>query len=162
MKRNFWHCSDVYHGETFVAERRAPKIKADKEPSTPRLCVCPALHGCFAARLFRYDVPVYAYRTAKPTGSVAPKDTWDSVITRERWLIPPVTLVLVRTIDAAVCNRIQAASYLYLRQGLKMSWQVRLAQYCIARRALRDSLPIWHSDYFDEDPEEFILGKASC
>lgn len=77
------------------------------------------------------------YITAKPYGSNAPRDTWDAKLTGERWLVPPVALVRVRTVPAITAQRIQWLTYAYHDFTKKnATWRTRLAHYCIAWRLL--------------------------
>lgn len=163
LKRHWWHCTSDYHGESFVAIRRQPKHKSEREPTTPRLCVSPTIAECFSAVLFADGKPVYCYRTESPRKAVAPKDVWDQVITRERWLIPPVAMVLVKTIPTIDVERSQAAIRMYHKCTRKnSSLNVRVAQLAIAAEILG-------TDWVKErarrccsivgivDPEDFLL-----
>jgi hypothetical protein len=53
--------------------------------------------------LFFGDVLVY--QTVRPRASVKPVDVYDALITGERWLIPPVEMVLDRVIQAEMVHR---------------------------------------------------------
>jgi len=106
--QHWWHCSDRFNGDSFNALRITPSRSVD-EPLTPRLCVSPTVCECFSARLFREGFPVYCYRTEKPCRTVAPKRVWDSIITRERWLIHPCQMILARTIEAHEAYQAQSA-----------------------------------------------------
>ena len=98
MKRYWYHCSEVDHGPFLWAQRRLPRYPADGEPPVPRLCVCPDVPSCFAARLF-LPVPVHVYVTDRKRSAVRPRGVWDACITGERWIVDPVLLVRVRTVN---------------------------------------------------------------
>lgn len=103
MKRNdrhWFHCAEDYHGDTWNVPRKRPTLIGPEEPLTPRLCVARSVAACFAARLFAKDVHVY--RTERVRRTVKPNGVYDAVITGERWLIPPVTMVKVATIPRHV------------------------------------------------------------
>lgn len=138
MKRRHWyHCSSEFLGESFTAERRPPRHMAQREPPTPRLCVAPSVAECFAAVLFGDCKPVYAYRTESPRRAVAPRGVWDECVTRERWLIPPVRMILERVIEADEVARAQTAVRLYHEATRKnSSLNVRVAQLAIASEVL--------------------------
>lgn len=138
MKRRHWfHCSSKFLGETFAAERRPPMHMAQREPSTPRLCVAPSIAECFAAVLFGDAKPVYCYRTEKPRRAVTPRGVWDECVTSERWLIPPVLMVLDRVIDGDDVARAQTAVRLYHECTRKnSSLNVRVAQLAVAAEVL--------------------------
>jgi hypothetical protein len=166
-RRHWYHCSSTNHGPTWVAGRRSPSAPSEKEPAVPRLCVCPTIPACFAARLFDRDLDVYVYRTEKPQRSVTPKDVWDQVITGERWLVPPVSMVRVDVIDRITNGKINEAirAYHVITKG-NSSCGLRVAQYARAvevlggtKRELRlvaKMRELWEID----DPETYILEKA--
>lgn len=164
-KTHWWHCTSDYHGESFVATRRQPKHKSDREPVTPRLCVAPSIAECFAAVLFADSKPVYCYRTEVPRRAVAPRDVWDQVVTRERWLIPPVVMTLRKTIASLDVAEAQSAIRMYhqyTRQ--KSSLHVRVAQLAIASRVLgpdciRDRAKRCCQIIGIDDPEDYLLER---
>lgn len=120
----------------WTASRIVPQSGRD-ESKTPRLCVCPEVACCFAAACFRPNRAVYVYRTAKPAGSVRPVGVWDSHITGERWLVPPVSMRLVSLIPAGVVHSVQWSSVNYHRAtGLGASVATRAALFVIAVETL--------------------------
>lgn len=128
-KRYWYHCSEIFHGEEWIATRKHRlRIKSDKEPDTPRLCVCSTVAACFAARMFLNEV--YIYRTKFPRRGISPRGVWDKEITGERWLIPPVELILIDTISKEVVDKCFVASKLYYETTKKKSnVRLRIAQY---------------------------------
>lgn len=141
MRRYWWHCTAEYHGATWIAERRCPKNCSRWEPKTPRLCVAPTIAECFAAVLFPVDRSVYCYRSEKKYNGVTPKGVWDAVITREAWLIPPVRMLLVRTVAAPDVVRSQEFVRMYHTLTRKTSsLRVRVSQLMCAAVALESSV----------------------
>lgn len=137
MKPEHWlHCSQRDHGERWTAERIAPIRWSSKEPPVPRLCVAPTVATCFAAAVFLRG-PVHVYRTAKPRRAVAPRGVWDECITRERWLIPPVEMIRIQTIDAETARLAQdeIVAYHTLTKG-NSDLFLRAAQYAIVAEVL--------------------------
>lgn len=165
-RRHWYHCTSHYLGESFTAERRAPKLKTSDEPSTPRLCVAPTIAGCFAAVLFTDGEPVYCYRTETPRRAVAPCGVWDRWVTGERWLIPPVTMVLDRVIDAELASRAHAAIRLYHRYTrLRTTLGLRVAQFALASELLGTSRDKRLASKFCrlmgiDDAESYVLAKT--
>lgn len=138
-KRYWWHCTSNYYGELWTAERRCPRHRADGEPDTPRLCVCPTIAECFAAVLFSRSRPVYCYRSEKRCHGVSPKNVWDSAITREAWLIPPVNMVLAKTIASIDVQAAQEFVRLYHEStGKNSTIKVRIAQLMCAANVIGD------------------------
>jgi hypothetical protein len=117
--------------------------------------------------LFGDNKPVYVYRTEKPRRAVAPRGVWDAVVTRERWLIPPVKMVLERVIESNEVARAQTAVRLYHEiTRRKSSLNVRVAQFAIAadvlgsdseRRRARRCCDIVGID----DAESYLLSAAA-
>lgn len=131
--RRFWfHCSAVSHGKEWEAVRRCPRVP-DAEPKTPRLCVAESIAQCFAATVFCHGGPVYVYVNERPRRAVTPRGVWDAIITHERWLIPPVRMVLARIIDPETVLTAQKEILQFHREACQMSdhW-LRIAQYAIA------------------------------
>ncbi len=134
-KEILFHCSEVNHGPEWIAKRRPPLTRSEKEPDTPRLCACPTIAPCFAATLLRGDV--FVYRTAQPTGSVKPRDVWDAGLTGERWLIPPVRMVFDRMIPAAITKQINGWVLAYLYSGHNgVPPKIRVCQWAIAAKLI--------------------------
>lgn len=105
MNRVVWlHCSEIDHGPVFSAVRRRPFV-GSLEPGTPRLCVASSVARCFAARFFYPGRPVYVY-ASKERRAVNPgaRLVWDIAVTRERWLIPPVSLSRVAVVPPGVVD----------------------------------------------------------
>lgn len=149
----FYHCTTEYVGSTLTVHRRKPKYAADGEPAVPRLCVCPSIAECFAARLFQEASPVYCYRTRKLVRGIAPYSTWDACITRERWLIPPMQLSLVCTVPAQISIAAQEAVRLYHRKTRrKSSWKLRLMQLLEAAEVLSR----WNANTIDIRRTSFL------
>lgn len=103
-KRKKWfHCTEDFHGEIWTAKRHVPEVADSKEPPTPRLCVGPTIASCFGARLFEGDV--FVYQTV-PRKANEPRGVWDSFMTREKWIVPPVDLNLHSVIPAQTVDRV--------------------------------------------------------
>ena len=164
--KHFYHCSSKWLGELFEPKRSTPNMISSREPSTPRLCVCPTIAGCFAARMFDHHRPVFVYRTVKPYRGIHPRDVWDQIATDEHWLIPPVRLIHVATINALHVDEIQRAALRYHVVTRKASsLHNRVAQRAIAYRVVGG--PKWEGQLLDRfkrtceinDPEEFLVGR---
>lgn len=166
-KRTWFHCSASYLGDSFAVLRRTPRHMATGEPPTPRLCVAPSIACCFASVLFRTGSPVYSYRTRKPSRGIAPRGVWDAVITGERWLIPPTTLVLHRVIPIEDVEKAQFAVRWYHSSGRSSSLRVRVAQLAIAATVLGSTSDRRRSQRFCDivgikgDPESYLLSLLS-
>lgn len=120
-------------------KRALPMCPSQNEPDVPRLCVCPSVPGCFAARVFTKRKDLYVYRTLKKTKGIKPYRVWDAVITGERWLIPPMRLERIATIDREDVARIQCYSVPILWTGADI--QIRTAQLAIAWDVLGKRFP---------------------
>lgn len=104
-KHKYLHVSTDWHGAVWTAKLQAPKWVGSSEPLTPRLCVGLHLAGCLAARWLDGQRDVYVYET-EPRRSINPgRLVWDSLITQERWIVPPVKLKHVFTIKAPFLNK---------------------------------------------------------
>ena len=162
MRRRTWyHLSAVDRGPIMWAVRRPPLLRTAAEPTTPRVCVSPDPAGCFAAILLPMGSAGYVY--AAERRAVAPVGVWDRAVTGERWLVPPVALVLDRVVPPDTVRDIHAATWLRfeLTPRRSPSWSVRLAQYIVAARVLRVRHK-WAVEYFESrfpgvDPEDHII-----
>jgi hypothetical protein len=164
MRRRHWyHCSSIDHGDRWVAVRRTPVRPAREEPPVPRLCVCKTIPACFAAVLFLRG-PIHVYRTANPRRAVKPRGVWDQFITGERWLIPPVEMVRVATINTLTLRRVQGLIRRFHEQtGQCSDIRLRVAQYAIAVEVLggepweRRLLAAWSRSCGFDDPRRYVL-----
>lgn len=156
VKRYWYHLTQTNHGDSFTARRRPPLLRLKVEPTTPRVCVSNSIPGCFAAILLDRGAVGHVYRYYGNT--VPPSGIWDSVITGERWIVPPATLHLYKVFPAVTVEEIYLATRLRLERDKKPApWRVRIAQYAIAHKVLYGRIPLWVSDYVGEDPEDFVL-----
>lgn len=135
-----------------------------KESNTPRLCVCDSIAGCFAARVFSIGKTVYVYRTRKPMGAVKPVGVWDAGITGERWLVPPVPLILVSAVHPFQVDDIQWSALTYVaKTGEPFNVALRSAQLVAAietlggTKAEREVVAFLKSRFKFDDPHDFIL-----
>jgi hypothetical protein len=163
-KRIFYHVTAVNRGPVWTATRRVPTVAHHTEPPVPRLCVSCTIAGCLAARLQPAGKQLYVYRTAKPMGSNKPVRTWDQAATGERWLVPPVDLVLDRVIDANLADRVYCAIRLYHQiTRANSSIRLRICQVAIAERCL-GKMSRWTRRVLDlfelGDPEDYIVERA--
>lgn len=141
MKQFWYHCSQKDHGVRWVPERRCPSNIGKSEPRTPRLCVAPFVPDCFVAALFEAPAPVHVYRTAKKYSGIKPRDVHDAPLTGERWLIPPVVLERVGTIDrATVADVTSNAIWFYRRYRIGL---VKV-KYAMLAEAWTKLGPAWH------------------
>lgn len=113
IKRIWFHCTEIDHGDVLTIERRPPKHRLPAEPDTPRLCVCPSVPECFGARLFNPLKTVHVYATRKPQNGIKPIGIWDQGLTREHWLIPPTQLRKVAQIESDQVKQITLGIWLY-------------------------------------------------
>ena len=165
MKRRHWyHCTSKNHGPVFQPVRRPPVSRGLKEPVTPRLCVASTVARCFTAVLFNRG-PVYVYKTEKPRRAIKAVGVWDAPVTMERWLIPPVTLVLDRVIPESTVEEALCAVRMYHQETRKNSDLIlKILQLAIAGRVFGNNeidqricanlLTKWGIS----DPEDYILG----
>lgn len=165
QRLHLYHVSTLRLG-SITAERRTPLYADPKEPPTPRLCVCPSVPACLAARLFPVR-ELYVYRTERPLRGVSPVGVWDSLITKERWLIPPAKLVRVGTITEEEVHEAQGDIRRFHRMTRKhSSHRLRVAQLEMAWRVLEGKFPIQRERRFSQrlcrmflegvEPVEFI------
>ena len=164
-----YHCTDRHHGSELIVRRKSPIMPSEKEPDTPRLCACPSVAACIGARMFHDNHDVYVYRTAKKRKGITPRKVWDSLITSERWLIPPEKLNFVGPIRVEVLNDIYESSRIFHQETRKSSdYRLRIALILIAvERLPRDfynrpsDIRFWNSiaDEFG-DPEMYILNRT--
>jgi hypothetical protein len=165
----WYHCSNVFHGQSWTAKRKAPDLHANGEAVTPRLCVCPTVAECFSARLFTGG-DVFVYRTAKPHRTIKPRTVWDHLITGERWLVPPVEMVFVSAIPADTVDRVQVASVLYHQTTWRnCDYKLRIAQLLLAVEHLPREFTSKQCRRFAKslgrlfaigDPEAYLLDRA--
>lgn len=162
-RRHWFHCSDRDLGDRWTATRIVPMPEAN-ESNTPRLCVCRDIAACFAARVFSIGRPVWVYRTRRPTGSVRPVGVWDAGITGERWLVPPVEMMLVGLIDQYTVSDIQWSSLMYVSKTWEpFNLSLRSACLIAAIDELGNTEPerevaaYLRSRFKIEDPHAFII-----
>lgn len=129
--------------------------------------MAPNIAACFAAVMFHNGRQVYVYRTKTPRRTVMPVNVWDQIITQERWLVPPVDMVLVEVIDADVADRIQCGARLVAMSGQKSSIRRRIMQYARAaeelgapKGALRALSRIREALGLTMTPDNYMLGEA--
>ncbi len=119
MRARLWyHCTNTYHGELWQSELCLPRLTSDKEPPVPRLCVGPSIPACLCARQF-WPRTVFVY--ACFCRAVAPRNVWDSQITRERWIVHRQLMFLYTTLSGQVLRAIQSPDY-----GKKGTWRLRI------------------------------------
>lgn len=165
MRRRYWyHVTTDYRGPEFFSELRLPRHSSLNEAKTPRLCVCPTIAGCFAARMFEFHKHCFVYKTEKPYRGVKPRNVWDQLITRERWIVEPVRMVHVANINGLTAWRMQNPILWYHKEtGKNSGLLVRLAQYIIAVDAIGG--PQWELNFVErarrrwgmENPKAWIL-----
>lgn len=140
--RRFWyHCTQDDHGVRWVPERRCPSTIGKTEPRTPRLCVCPYVPNCFVAALFCEQAPVHVYRTVKEYSGIPARSVWDALVTDEHWLIPPVTLERIGSIDAATVRSVVSPAIWYYDRYRRPSIKVKFGLAVLAWEVLG---PAWH------------------
>lgn len=156
-KRTYYHCSAKFHGDVWDVPRRAPVLIGEDEPDTPRLCVCHTIGACFSARLFNHGGSVYVYRNEKPRAANRPRDVHDAILTRERWFVPPVRMVLDSVIPGPVVWEVMAPTVMRLsnKQGpdysprKPLSMRERIAFYARSLPILRGAgvhVPRWEME----------------
>lgn len=159
-RKHFYHCTNINWGNSWTARRIAPVFCGIGEPSTPRLCVSRTIAGCFVARLFS-EGDVYVYKTAKKRSGIKPVDVGDSLLTGERWIVPPVDMSLIRTIPAQIVADLQGETRDYINthwRGLSL-WR-KTKHYKKSISIFKEAgikVPKWEenfvnkvSEYFDE------------
>lgn len=149
-RRHFYHCTDQNRGDTWTAARVPPIFIGDSEPDTPRLCVCRTVAGCFAARLFA-KTDVYVYKTAIKRSGIKPVRVFDSLITGERWIIPPVEMVFVRKIPAELVADMTEDARAYVmqhRRGLPPRQRINAyAKILPILKAIGVKVPRWEEHF---------------
>lgn len=163
MKKQFlYHCTSIDYGDTLVVKKIIP-TKSEKEPNVPRLCVCPTIPQCLAARLF-YKSSIYVYKTVKPTRGVTPKNVWDSVITNERWLLPGHKLYRFTKIEKNIVQDISLdIAKWHFKTKNKSDYKVRIATLwracvCLSKytpKHLLNACELW-CDEMNIDPMEIF------
>ena len=137
-----------------------PKYTAESEPPTPRLCVCECPARCMAAVVARIG---FVYRTETPRRTVAPVGVYDKIITGERWVVPPVRMVLVGRISAEACAEICGPSVEYLNTHGKVSHAERCRQLERATRVLSRTNPEWtlrHDAVFAASAAKYLAARG--
>lgn len=127
-----YHCTTADFGPRWTAARVCPRFVGPREPRTPRLCVAPSVPGCFAARLFDQNQPVWVYRTVRPHRGNGPVGVWDAPLTGERWLVPPVELDRVGVVPGETALAIGLAASQYVRSHRSSNVRIRAALYILA------------------------------
>lgn len=156
-KKSLYHCTVDSTGRILQVARRKLQHRAYNEPVVPRLCACPSVAECFAARLFPPYKPVYVYRTMKQVKGITPTGVWDAAITRERWLIPPMRLERFAEIPWDIVDAAQVAVRLYHQATRKKSsWELRLMQLLEATEVLG----AYRADFVDR--RRLALVKRFC
>lgn len=139
MKRRHWfHCTENYPGPEFIARRIIPPFAGSNEAPVPRLCVAETVARCFAARHFTSKV--FVYRTEAPKRVIIPNynQVPDVSLTGERWLIPPVKMILIDEIDGTYARQICFEFVQHVNKNLCASLLARCEMYAQAVRILPD------------------------
>jgi hypothetical protein len=157
VRRHWWHCAETFHGMAWTARRVVP-LCPPEEPRTPRLCVASSVARCFAARLFVTDV--YAYRTAKPRSALPPRGVWDSRVTQERWIVPPVEMECVMCLPFETVWRACEGTYRRVEKTMSASWETRIRALGDATEALGPELSSRGDREFVARMLEFIDERA--
>lgn len=165
MKRTWYHSSEINHGTSFISELRVPECISINEPKTPRLCVASTIARCFTSRLFVKEVYVYKCRCS----AVPAKNVWDSLITREHWIIHRQKMELDRIIpQSQVENYCLPIQWYHHRTKKNSNLRLRACTYALAVKYI-------HATPVDErqiekmlkilkinDPEEYFFEKIAC
>ncbi len=152
-KKHWYHCCQHDHGREWVAEKMVSQTAVTVgEPKVPRLCVCPSIALCFMARYYFPNQLIYIYRTAKERSSVTPFGVRDAVMTRERWLIPPVNMILLATVPLSVVWRATAKAHMrslgLIRERAKTTpWRHKIQAYAEAVKALGTHDSTWTTQF---------------
>lgn len=156
-KRFFYHLSDVDHGPTLKTTKRPPKCRAESEPDVPRLCVAPHIPDCLAAKLMRLDRTVWIYRTDRPIKGVKPFKLWDEILTGERWMWHPASVVKIGSLTPDQIVRVQQPLHRFHGHGWDAGYKVRIAGLKLAWDALRALHPNkWRERFVDSLAEKFL------
>jgi hypothetical protein len=139
--RHWYHCTDRRSDSEWVAQRRAPLIRADSEPETPRLCVAPSVAQALVAVWWFRDVTVYITPMRR---TVPPSGVFDACMTQERWIIPPVKLTRVGVIPFDSIHPVQLESDPREYPGYR-AWERRAFRLEGLCRAVRAHLPDAHA-----------------
>jgi hypothetical protein len=71
----------------------------DTEPTCDRFCVAPSIEKCLVAIPYCIHQTLTVYRTLSKEIASNPTDVFDRHITHEGWILSPVNVVLIGTID---------------------------------------------------------------
>ena len=78
-----------------LTPRKTGKNRAIGEPEIKRICVAPTISRCFIAIPYEETETYYIYRTLRKVQGYYPYDVFDSRITREKWLISPISFIKI-------------------------------------------------------------------
>lgn len=139
--RGLWlHVSQDDHGDRFQAVKRPPVTRTKVEPLTPRICVSDMVAGCLSAVLLDPERPAYLYRTVKRLRGYQPqREIWDSLITGEHWLWPPVEFERFAIVPASVVRAVHYDTKLRLKAKGGASARMRCLQFLRAVEAIEGS-----------------------
>lgn len=136
-----FHVTQQDVGPVLTVDRRTPLWPSEKEPATPRLCACPIVWQCTAARLLNRSEPAFVYRT--DARGVKPKAVWDAFLTDERWLLPGHKLHLCQVIGAKLVEACQWRARRHVLAKRKADFRLRLLCMDDACEALGERKPRW-------------------
>ena len=139
-----YHVTQACVGGVLVVDRRTPRFPADKEPLTPRLCACPTVWQCLAARLLDCRRQAFVYCTEAK--GVKPRGVWDAFLTDERWLLPGHRLFLCQVLGDGLLWEAQRRGRQRAGRGLKSNFRERLLSMLDACEALGERKPKWLTD----------------
>lgn len=99
-KRFWYHCTEKNYGKKVkFLPLDDGKNRGDGEPLIARTCVGPKLSNCLVALPYFTGRRIYVYRTLKRVFAYHPFDVSDSIVTREKWITQPVTLIRLTTLN---------------------------------------------------------------
>ena len=104
-KRILYHITTKDCGEKVrLIPRTEGEFRSVDEPNIPRICVSENVSGCMVAvyPCIDHHLPVRVYRTDRRMKAHIPELVVDSGITREKWILKSVQMVLFGTINQSV------------------------------------------------------------
>lgn len=99
--KQFWyHCTTKNHGKRVkFFPLDDGENRGGGEPLVPRTCVGPSISNCLVALPYFSGKKIHVYRTARRVFAYHPYDVSDSIVTREKWITKPVTLIRITVLN---------------------------------------------------------------
>lgn len=104
MKRHLFHITECDWGDIVTLRPKANgEYRDPNEPEIPRICLSDNISGCIVAVYpCLSSTNVRVYRTVRRIKAHIPYDVYDQHITKEKWSLRNIQMMLVGMIDTSV------------------------------------------------------------